>query len=111
MATTQQIMFEHTVRDAIRAEVKRFDDFVSRIGQQHLSVSVEYDHGRSDGMWKLYSYYKGLTLFTHGAILTDTMTRHINIIRDQDSAAQLPSLIAGPSNVNHPVSNGEEEQD
>jgi hypothetical protein len=111
MATTQQVVFEHSVRDAIRAEINRFDTYVSAIGQQHLSVSVEYEHARSDGMWKLYTYYKGLSLSTHGALLSDTMTRHINSIKQQDTANQLPSLIAGPSNVNTPVSNGEEEQD
>lgn len=97
MATTQQVVFEHSVRDAIRAEIKRFDDYVSSIAQQSLSVTVEYEHGRSDGMWKLYTYYKGLSLTSNGAVLSDTMTRHLNILKQQDTANQLPTLIAGPS--------------
>lgn len=89
--------FEHMVRDAIRAEIARFDDLVSAMGMQHLSVAVSYDHARSDGMWQLYCYVSNASIDIRGAILHDTMTRVIDGVRTQVSANVLPSLIAGPS--------------
>ena len=97
MATTQQLVLEHQFRDAIREQIKRFDDYTNATTQSHLSVTVEYDHGRSDGVWKLYTYYKGISLNTQGAVLADTMSRHLNQLREQDGSTYLPSLIAGPS--------------
>ncbi|CAB4163475.1 hypothetical protein UFOVP810_24 [uncultured Caudovirales phage] len=89
--------FEHLLRDAVRAEINRFDSTVATYNMPHLSVAVDYDHHRSDGMWHLYSYVNSVSLEVRGAILHDCMTRHLDSIRLQADASKLPSLIAGPS--------------
>lgn len=99
------IEFEHMVRDAIRAEIARFDSVVAALGMQHLSVAVSYDHARSDGMWQLYCYVGNASIDMRGAILHDTMTRTIENVRAQINANVLPSLLAAPTVY------GEEEQD
>ena len=89
--------FEHMVRDAIRAEIARFDAVVDALGMPHLSVSVDYDHNRSDGLWHLYTYLNGISVEMRGAVLHDTMSRQIASVQAQTNATVLPSLIAGPS--------------
>ena len=89
--------FEHLLRDAIRAEINRFDSTVEALGMPHLSVTVDYDHSRSDGMWHLYTYVNGSSIDVRGAILHDTMTRQLAGVQAQLGASSLPSLIAGPS--------------
>lgn len=89
--------FEHMVRDAIRAEIARFDSVVDALAMSHLNVSIDYDHTRSDGLWRTYTYVNGISVEMRGAVLHDTMSRHIAGIQAQTNATVLPSLIAGPS--------------